>query len=75
MTDDQPRVIVVGGSMGGLTAALVLRELGMRVDVFERSPELLDGRGAGIVLQPDTVRWFRENGGTGAVDKVSTGSS
>lgn len=75
MTDDQPRVIVVGGSMGGLTAALVLRELGMRVDVFERSPELLDGRGAGIVLQPDTVRWFREHGGTGAVDKVSTGSS
>jgi 2,6-dihydroxypyridine 3-monooxygenase len=75
MTDDQPRAIVVGGSMGGLTAALVLRELGMQVDVFERSPELLDGRGAGIVLQPDTVRWFREHGGTGAVDKVSTGSS
>jgi 2,6-dihydroxypyridine 3-monooxygenase len=75
MTDDQPRAIVVGGSMGGLTAALVLRELGMQVDVFERSPELLDGRGAGIVLQPDTVRWFREHGGTDAVDKVSTGSS
>lgn len=75
MTDDLPRAIVVGGSMGGLTAALVLRELGMQVDVFERSPELLDGRGAGIVLQPDTVRWFREHGGTGAVDKVSTGSS
>ena len=75
MTDDQPRAIVVGGSMGGLTAALVLRELGMQVDVFERSPELLDGRGAGIVLQPDTVRWFREHGGTSAVDKVSTGSS
>jgi 2,6-dihydroxypyridine 3-monooxygenase len=53
----------------------VLRELGMQVDVFERSPELLDGRGAGIVLQPDTVRWFREHGGTSAVDKVSTGSS
>jgi 2-polyprenyl-6-methoxyphenol hydroxylase and related FAD-dependent oxidoreductases len=73
--DGQPRVIVVGGSMGGLTAALVLRELGLRVDVFERSSELLDGKGAGIVLQPDTVRWFREHGGTGAVDKVSTGSS
>ncbi|NMH99648.1 NAD-binding protein [Pseudonocardia sp. K10HN5] len=72
---DQPRVIVVGGSMGGLTAALVLRDLGMRVDVVERSPELLDGKGAGIVLQPDTVRWFREHGGTEAVEKVSTGSS
>ncbi|WP_308259065.1 FAD binding domain-containing protein [Pseudonocardia sp. H11422] len=72
---DQPRVIVVGGSMGGLTAALVLRDLGLRVEVFERSPELLDGRGAGIVLQPDTVRWFREHGGVEAVEAVSTGSS
>ncbi|MGW5201417.1 FAD binding domain-containing protein [Streptomyces spiralis] len=69
------RVAVVGGSMGGLTAALVLRELGCQVDVYERSPELLDGRGAGVVLQPDTVRWFQEHGGIAAVEKVSTGSS
>ncbi len=69
------RVAVVGGSMGGLTAALVLRELGCQVDVYERSPELLDGRGAGVVLQPDTVRWFEEHGGIAAVEKVSTGSS
>jgi flavin-dependent dehydrogenase len=27
----------MGGSIGGLTAALVLRDLGCRVDVFERS--------------------------------------
>jgi 2,6-dihydroxypyridine 3-monooxygenase len=72
---DQLRVVVVGGSMGGLTAALVLRDLGCRVDVFERSPQLLDGRGAGVVLQPDTVRWFTEHGGIAAVEQVSTGSS
>lgn len=72
---DQLRVVVVGGSMGGLTAALVLRDLGCQVDVFERSPELLDGRGAGVVLQPDTVRWFTEHGGSAAVEQVSTGSS
>ena len=72
---DQLRVVVVGGSMGGLTAALVLRDLGCQVDVFERSPELLDGRGAGVVLQPDTVRWFTEHGGIAAVEQVSTGSS
>ena len=32
-----PKVAVMGGSIGGLTAALVLRDLGCRVDVFERS--------------------------------------
>lgn len=52
--------IVVGGSIGGLTAALLLRDLGFRVDVYERSANSLDGRGSGIVLQPDTVRWFAE---------------
>lgn len=61
--------------MGGLTAALLLSDLGFDVDVFERSPEPLEGRGAGIVVQPDTVRWFAEHGGTEAVERVSTGSS
>jgi 2,6-dihydroxypyridine 3-monooxygenase len=69
------RAVVVGGSMGGLTAGLLLRELGFEVDVFERSPRPLEGRGAGIVLQPDTTRWFAEHGGTEAVERVSTGSS
>lgn len=52
--------IVVGGSIGGLTAALLLRDLGFAVDVYERTATPLDGRGGGIVLQPDTVRWFDE---------------
>jgi 2,6-dihydroxypyridine 3-monooxygenase len=54
------RAVVVGGSIGGLTAALLLRSLGFVVDVFERSSKPLNGRGSGIVLQPDTVRWFTE---------------
>lgn len=52
--------IVVGGSIGGLIMALLLRDLGFRVDVYERTATPLDGRGSGIVLQPDTVRWFVE---------------
>ncbi|WP_135455249.1 FAD binding domain-containing protein [Mycobacterium sp. DL99] len=52
--------IVVGGSIGGLTTALLLRDLGFHVDVYERTPTPLDGRGSGIVLQPETVRWFAE---------------
>ncbi|MEU5608599.1 FAD-dependent monooxygenase [Streptomyces sparsogenes] len=52
--------VVVGGSIGGLTTALLLRDLGFSADVFERTPTALDGRGSGIVLQPDTLRWFTE---------------
>jgi 2,6-dihydroxypyridine 3-monooxygenase len=54
------RAVVIGGSIGGLSAALLLRDLGFTVDVYERSSSALSGRGSGIVLQPDTVRWFTE---------------
>jgi 2,6-dihydroxypyridine 3-monooxygenase len=54
------RAVVIGGSIGGLTVALLLRSLGFSVDVYERSSAPLSGRGSGIVLQPDTVRWFTE---------------
>lgn len=54
------RAIVIGGSIGGLTTALLLRRLGFDVAIFERTPNNLDGRGGGIVLQPDTLRWFVE---------------
>jgi 2,6-dihydroxypyridine 3-monooxygenase len=74
-TFEEQRAIVVGGSIGGLTTALLLRDLGFRVDLFERTPTLLDGRGAGIVLQPDTVRWLTERRADVSVEAVSTGSS
>jgi len=54
------RAVVVGGSLGGLTAALVLRDLGVDVDVYERSGKPLEGLGAGIVLHPATVRYVAE---------------
>jgi 2,6-dihydroxypyridine 3-monooxygenase len=54
------RVGVVGGSLGGLTAGLLLRDLGAEVDVYERSRTLLEGLGAGIVLHPATVRYVAE---------------
>src|SRR5438132_1223220 len=42
-----PRVAITGGSVGGLTAALVLRDAGCDVTVFERSSAALQARGAG----------------------------
>lgn len=46
------RALVIGGSMGGLFAALLLRCEGWDVRVFERSTAALSGRGAGIVTHP-----------------------
>jgi 2,6-dihydroxypyridine 3-monooxygenase len=66
---EPPRAIVVGGSLGGLTAALLLREVGCVVDVYERSRTPLAGRGAGIVAHPATMRYAVENG---LVDIAST---
>jgi 2,6-dihydroxypyridine 3-monooxygenase len=56
-----PKVTVIGGSMIGLTAGLVLRDLGCEVDVYERSRVPLEGRGVGIVLHPQTVRYLLDN--------------
>ncbi len=58
------RALVIGGSIGGLTTALLLRDVGFDVTVLERTPTVLDGRGSGIVLQPDTLRWFTERSRT-----------
>jgi len=47
------RIIIVGGSMGGLFAAALLQQAGHEVTVFERSAAGLEGRGAGLVAQPE----------------------
>jgi 2,6-dihydroxypyridine 3-monooxygenase len=59
-TYDGQRAAVIGGSIGGLTAALLLRDLGFTVDVYERAAKPLEGRGGGIIVQPETLRWFSE---------------
>jgi 2-polyprenyl-6-methoxyphenol hydroxylase-like FAD-dependent oxidoreductase len=51
----KPRALVIGGSLGGLCAGVCLRAAGWRVNIFERSPGLLDDRGAGIVLQSEVL--------------------
>ena len=57
------RIGIAGGSIGGLTTAVLLHELGEDVQVFERSLSALEGRGAGIVVLPITERYFVERGG------------
>ncbi|QBR02001.1 FAD binding domain-containing protein [Paraburkholderia pallida] len=47
------KAAIIGGSLGGLFAANLLLRSGWDVDVFERVPDELAGRGAGIVTHPE----------------------
>lgn len=51
----QRRAIIVGGSLGGLFAANLLIRNGWQVQLFERVPQALAGRGAGIVTHPELL--------------------
>lgn len=46
------KALIIGGSIAGLFAALLLRRLGIEVAVFERARSELSGRGAGIATHP-----------------------
>lgn len=49
------RVAIIGGGIGGLTAALALREFGFETEVYEQAPELLDV-GAAIAVWSNALR-------------------
>src|SRR3984893_12920153 len=55
------RVAIVGGGIGGLTAALALRARGLDVTVFEQA-EVLREIGAGVSIQPNAARLLRRVG-------------
>lgn len=59
----RPRVLIAGGSIGGLTTGVLLSDLGYDVQIFERSSAALQERGTGIVVLPITERYFTEQGG------------
>lgn len=52
---------IVGGGLGGLAAALFLRNAGLDVTVYEQAQELREV-GAGIVVSPNMVRPLRKLG-------------
>jgi len=56
------RAIIIGGSMSGLFTAAFLRRIGWNVDVYERSPVELVGRGAGITSHPELLEALETSG-------------
>jgi 2-polyprenyl-6-methoxyphenol hydroxylase-like FAD-dependent oxidoreductase len=52
---NQRRALIIGGSMSGLLAGIMLQRRGWAVDIFERVEKELSGRGAGIVAQPELI--------------------
>ena len=64
------RVLIVGGGIGGLTAALALGRAGYRVAVYEQAPEFSE-IGAGIMLTPNATRVLRHLGLEAALDRAA----
>ena len=65
------KVIVVGGGIGGLSASVALRRVGVEAVVFERAAELREV-GAGISLWSNAMRALRGLGLEGAVRALGT---
>jgi 2-polyprenyl-6-methoxyphenol hydroxylase-like FAD-dependent oxidoreductase len=60
------RVAIIGGGIGGLTAALALIQAGIEVRVYEAAAELRE-IGAGVALHPNAMRVLRAAGVEDAV--------
>jgi 3-hydroxybenzoate 6-monooxygenase len=58
---DRDQTVIVGGGIGGLTAALMLGRAGLRVRVLERADEFAE-IGAGLQLAPNATRLLRRYG-------------
>ena len=56
------RAIVIGGSLGGLFAANLLRSIGWEVEIFERAEDDLADRGAGIIIHREMLAVMRRTG-------------
>src|SRR5947207_13042558 len=54
-TNKRRRALIIGGSMSGPFAALMLQRPGRDVGVFERVATALAGRGAGILAPPELI--------------------
>ena len=68
MAVSKPNVVIVGGGIGGLFAAIALIAHGIRVSVYEQAPALGE-IGAGVFLTPNSMRQLQRVGLEPAAEK------
>jgi len=56
-----PRIAIIGGGIGGLTAAVALHRRGIPAEVYEQSPQIRE-IGAGVALTPNAMKAYRALG-------------
>lgn len=64
------KAIIVGGGIGGLTAALCLHHHGIEIEVHEQAAEIKEV-GAGIQISPNAMKVFAELGIDQALERVA----
>jgi 2-polyprenyl-6-methoxyphenol hydroxylase-like FAD-dependent oxidoreductase len=64
------KIVIVGGGIGGLSAARELALRGIQAKVLERAPQL-NPVGAGIIMNPNAMRVLERNGLAGEVRRDS----
>ena len=65
------KVLIIGGGIGGATAALALQKVGVAAEMFERAPELKEV-GAGIALWNAPYRALEQLGAGEKIRQCST---
>jgi 2-polyprenyl-6-methoxyphenol hydroxylase-like FAD-dependent oxidoreductase len=68
---DNPNIVIIGAGIGGLSAAIALQQVGLKVKVFERALELKE-MGAGIVLSANAIKALEK---LGVADQVRQAGS
>ena len=68
------RVAIIGGGIGGLTAAKALSRAGIEVAVYEAAAELKE-IGAGVALHPNAMKVLRAIGARIASARLRGGRS
>ncbi|HEY0320848.1 MAG TPA: FAD-dependent monooxygenase [Pyrinomonadaceae bacterium] len=71
MAAEIKRVIIIGGGIGGLCAAISLRRIGLDVAVYEQAEELR-AIGAGLTIWANAIKALRKLGVAGEVIKAGS---
>ena len=70
MAQGEISVAIVGAGIGGLTAAATLRQIGIKVNVYEQARQFARV-GAGIQMMPNSMKVLRGIGAEDALRQVA----